>query len=145
MYLICCKSFGFLILIFIFAHKRQYIVFNMDKEDINANMMAPDFIMDDSNPTMIIKKIAERVKQNRLEMNLTQRALASRAGVSFASLRRFESTGEISIKSLVMLAVAMDATEEFSTLFSKPKYQSLDQLIASSNSYKIKKRGRRNE
>jgi len=108
-------------------------------------MMAPDFIMDDSNPTMIIKKIAERVKQNRLEMNLTQRALASRAGVSFASLRRFESTGEISIKSLVMLAVAMDATEEFSTLFSKPKYQSLDQLIASSNSYKIKKRGRRNE
>ena len=145
MYLICCKSFGFLILIFIFVHKRQYIVFNMDKEDINANMMAPDFIMDDSNPTMIIKKIAERVKQNRLEMNLTQRALASRAGVSFASLRRFESTGEISIKSLVMLAVAMDATEEFSTLFSKPKYQSLDQLIASSNSYKIKKRGRRNE
>jgi hypothetical protein len=145
MYLICFESFGFLILISIFVHKKQYIVFNMDKEDINANMIAPDFIMDDSNPTMIIKGIAERVKQNRLEMNLTQRALARRAGVSFASLRRFERTGEISIKSLVMLAVAMDATEEFSTLFSKPKFQSLDQLIASSNSFKIKKRGRRNE
>jgi len=111
--------------------------------DIKTNILANKFTLSDANPKTIAISLAERVKRNRLELNLTQKALASRAGVSFASLRRFENTGEISIKSLIMIAIALDATDEFATLFSKKKYQSIEELIAV-NDPKTKKRGRIN-
>ena len=102
-----------------------------------------DFILDDFNPDAILKKIAKQVKRNRLELNLSQHALAIRSGVSLGSLKRFEQTAEISLKSLVMLAVALDATEEFGLLFSGNKYQSIDELLIRENKH-IAKRGRRN-
>lgn len=83
--------------------------------------------MDDFNPDAILKKIAQQVKRNRLELNLSQNALAIRSGLTLGSLKRFEQTAEISLKSLVMLAVALDSTEEFGLLFSGKKYQSIDE------------------
>ena len=83
--------------------------------------------MDDFNPDAILKKIAQQVKRNRLELNLSQNALAIRSGLTLGSLKRFEQTAEISLKSLLMLAVALDSTEEFGLLFSGKKYQSIDE------------------
>ena len=51
-----------------------------------------------ANPSDIALQIAARVKARRLELNLTQEGLASRAGVKFATYRRFEQTGEISLR-----------------------------------------------
>lgn len=48
-----------------------------------------------NSPDAVIKGIAERVKERRLQLNLTQRALAKRAGMGYDAYRRFESTGEI--------------------------------------------------
>ena len=45
--------------------------------------------------------IADRLKRIRLDQNVSQEQLAERSGVSLESLRRFESKGEISLKSLV--------------------------------------------
>ena len=101
-------------------------------------MVVIDFLQD-SNPTAIMRGIAERVKRNRLELNLTQRALAVRSGVSFGSLRKFETTGEISLKSLVKIAIALDATDVFADLFSRKQYQSIDELIQKTE--KVRKRG----
>ena len=42
------------------------------------------------NPSDVAMQIAARVKVRRLELNLTQEGLASRAGVKFATYRRFE-------------------------------------------------------
>lgn len=39
--------------------------------------------------------VAERVKQRRLEKGWTQNMLATKSGVSLASYRRFESSGEM--------------------------------------------------
>ncbi|MBV5349372.1 helix-turn-helix transcriptional regulator [bacterium] len=90
-----------------------------------------------------MKKIAERLKRSRLELNLSQAALSAKSGVSWGSLKRFEHTGEISLRNLVMLAVALDSTEEFGLLFGKQQYQSIDELI-NKNKAKTAKRGRRN-
>jgi len=90
-------------------------------------------------PESILESIALRVKERRLEKNITQRTLASRAGISYASYRRFETTGEISFHSLVMIAIALDMTEDFDSLFTGKTYQSLDELL---NTEKIKKRKR---
>jgi len=94
-------------------------------------------------PDQMIRSVSQRVKERRLEKNLSQKSLASRAGLTLASYRRFETTGEISMRSLVMIALALDMTTEFETLFSTPAYQSIDQLLNLEKSKK-RKRGSRN-
>ena len=87
------------------------------------------------------KSIAGRVKSRRLELNLTQSGLASRAGVNIETYRKFERTGAISFQSLVKLAFAFNMTNDFNNLFAQKQYQSLDDLIESETS--IRKRGKR--
>jgi transcriptional regulator with XRE-family HTH domain len=55
--------------------------------------------------------------------------MAARSGVSFASVRRFESTGEISLASLLRIAVVLGYEGDFNNLFERTNYQSLDEII----------------
>ena len=96
-----------------------------------------------SNPAEVATQIATRVKTRRLELSLTQEGLASRAGIKFATYRRFEQTGEISLRGLLQIAFALNALAEFDTLFAQKQYKSLDDVLNESN--KIRKRGNRNE
>ena len=84
------------------------------KTGINDNILS----LIDKTPDLLMSGIAQRVKQRRLEKGWTQKMLAAKAGLSLPSYRRFESSGEISVRSLVMLAFALDMTDEFETLFS---------------------------
>lgn len=84
--------------------------------------------------------IAERVKLRRLEKGWTQNMLAAKSGVSLASYRRFESSGEMSLRSLVMLAFALDMTDEFEALFNSKTYQSIDDILRAGQ-LKQRKRG----
>lgn len=112
--------------------------------DINDNILAFNLFLDHNNPQKIIRGVAGRVKRNRLELNLTQQAMAKKAGMIFPSYRRFEATGEISFKSLVKIAVVLNATEEFGNLFTKRQYRNIDEVIAVVKN-KEKKRGRINQ
>ena len=97
-----------------------------------ANILAEnDILLDVYNPTEIAKGIADRLRKRRLEMNLTQKTLAKRAGVSLGSLKRFESTSEISLKHLLLIAVVLDATEEFGNLFLRRQFESINQALES--------------
>lgn len=98
--------------------------------------------LDNSNPKALAGMLAEKVRQFRLNLNLSQQALADKSGVSLGTLKRFETTHEISIKHLLMLAVALQATEEFNGLFPDPPFYRLDDLLKEQNSKK-RKRGRR--
>lgn len=66
----------------------------------------------------VLSELVERVKERRKELKLTQHILAQRSGVSYASIRRFESTGEISFTSLLKIASALNALADFNMLFS---------------------------
>ncbi len=88
--------------------------------------------------------IAKHVKQRRLEKGWTQNMLAAKSGVSLGSYRRFESSGEISLRSLVMIAFALDMTDEFETLFNNKTYQSIDDILKATQP-KQRKRGNKNE
>ena len=61
-----------------------------------------------STPNDVAKQIAARVKARRLELNLTQEGMAARAGLKFATYRRFEQTGEISLKGLLQIGFALN-------------------------------------
>lgn len=73
--------------------------------------------------------VAERVKMRRLELNLTQSGLAGRADVNLATYRKFERTGEISLKNLVKIAMSLDSIDEFQLLFGQKRYQSINDVI----------------
>ena len=95
-----------------------------------------------SNPNEVAIQIAGRVKARRLELNLTQEGLASRAGVKFATYRRFEQTGEISLRGLLQIGFALNCLNEFNALFAQKQYQSLDDVMNESNANR--KRGKKN-
>jgi transcriptional regulator with XRE-family HTH domain len=109
------------------------------KIDITDNILS----LIDKTPDEMMCSIAQRVRERRLEKNLTQMTLASRAGLTLASYRRFETTGEISLKSLIMIALALDMASEFDMLFSNPTYQNIDQLLNLAHKPR-RKRGARN-
>lgn len=74
-------------------------------------------------PNEIAKDIAEREKAMRKRQRMTQAELSVRSGVSLASLKRFEQTGEISFVSLLKIASVLDVMEEFDQLFTKKEYR----------------------
>ena len=78
--------------------------------------------------------IAARFKARRLAMNLPQRELAARSGVTWSSLKRFEREGLIALDSLLNLALVLNCLDDFDKLAVKsrpiPAAQSLDALLA---------------
>ena len=96
-----------------------------------------------NSPNEVATQLAARVKARRLELNLTQEGLATRAGIKFATYRRFEQTGEISLRGLIQIAFALNTLSEFDNLFAQKQYQSLDDVL---NEQKAnRKRGKKNE
>lgn len=77
----------------------------------------------------VLQKMAKRVKQRRLELNLTQKDFAKRAGVGYDAYRTFEKTGEITLRNLVLCATILDETHAFNGLFTQQKYQSIQDVI----------------
>ena len=94
-------------------------------------------------PHEVAKEIASRVKQRRLELGLTQRALARRADLALSTYRLFEQKGNISLKSLLNIAFALNTLDDFDNIFDKRQYTSIDELI--SGPQKTRKRGKENE
>lgn len=98
------------------------------------------FVM--NTPQEIQKKIAGRVRAKRLALNLSQKTLSERSGVSYGVLKKFERTGKISLESLLKLALALGSLENFKTLFLPEKLEtavSLDELLED----RKRKRGRK--
>jgi len=68
-------------------------------------------------PHEIAKKLAIRHKALRKQMKLSQAEMAERSGVSLGSLKRFETTGQISLESLLKLAHLLNRLEDFKPVF----------------------------
>lgn len=84
-------------------------------------------------PYEVSLELAEKAKAKRKYMKLTQAQLAERSGVSLGSLKRFERTGEISLSSLLKIAMVLDSLKEFDKLFEKPEYTSIEEILNDKN------------
>lgn len=102
-----------------------------------------EFPLDAFNPAALAKGIALRLRDRRLELNLTQQGLATKSGVSLGTLKRFENNYEISLKHLLMIAIVLDATGEFALLFSQKQYESIEEVLKATTKKK-RERGKRN-
>jgi transcriptional regulator with XRE-family HTH domain len=100
---------------------------------ISVNMMTPSEMQ---------KVVASKVRDLRLELNLSQQTLSEKSGVSYGSLKKFEQTGQISLESLLKLALILGCMDEFKVLFALKRAEealSLDDLIDDGK----RKRGRK--
>lgn len=75
-------------------------------------------------------EIAKRFVTIRKNRKISQQRLVSISGVPYASIRRFEKTGDISLSSLVKLALALQLYDDLDNLFkTRKEYKSIEDVI----------------
>ena len=70
-------------------------------------------------PRDIMIEMRDKFKRRRKSLKLTQSQLSTRANVSLGSLKRFESIGQISLDSLLKLALVLECLEDFERICEK--------------------------
>ena len=84
-------------------------------------------------PSEIQRSLSSSFKTARKTRKHGRREASIRSGVPEATIRRFEDTGEISLRQLLMLCDVYGSPKAAESLFPKPEPQSMDELIAMSN------------
>ena len=73
-------------------------------------------------PEEINLALAQRLSRIRKRCNISQLQLSERSNVSFGSIKRFETSGQISLISLTKLCVALGCVDEIRNLFTNVEY-----------------------
>ncbi len=91
------------------------------------------------------EKLAQKLRAMRVYYGFRRETLAQMSGVPEASIKRFELRGEISLRSLLRLAHALGALDDFDQLFSLPVAKSLDEIEKREGfaGTSVRKRGRK--
>lgn len=100
-------------------------------------------LIDYESPTEVARKIAARVKKQRLQLNLSQEGLAKRALVKLPTYRKFERTGQISLAALLRISFALNCLDDFGHLFVREQYESMSDVMRQNNH--PRQRGKRKE
>ena len=79
--------------------------------------------------------LARRVRRIRKRRKISQERLSEMSGVSYGSVKRFESTGNISLLSLTKIAIALDLAEEIRNMFTEVPYLSIEEVINESRGH----------
>lgn len=77
----------------------------------------------------LMKVVAGNVRAMRLKRNISQKDFASKVGIALPTYRRFETTGEISLRKLVEIAKFFDVARDIKNLFTKREYSSIEEVI----------------
>lgn len=86
-----------------------------------------DYLWD--TPIDVAIRLASRIKAIRKRKKITQKQLAARSNVSYASLRKFEQTGQISLESFIKLTMELGVVSEINELFTQPVYSSIEEVV----------------
>jgi transcriptional regulator with XRE-family HTH domain len=60
----------------------------------------------------ILLLISKKIKSERRLKKISQTDLANKSGVSFGSIKRFETSGEISLSSLIKILIALNLMDD---------------------------------
>ena len=98
----------------------------------------PDF----ETPQEMARLLAQRCRDKRLFLDLSQKSLSARSGVSTSVIKQFENIGKISLESLLKIALALGALGDFRTVFKPDSMQGILTLDDLLKEPKKRKRGR---
>ncbi len=68
---------------------------------------------DEKSPKEIMILLSKNIRDLRKEKKMSQKELSERSGVAYASIRKFESTGIISLESLLKISEALKRLTDF--------------------------------
>lgn len=97
-------------------------------------------------PDDVVNEIKTTLKKRRLELNLSQHTTSERSGVSLGTLKQFEKSGKISLKSFLKLTYVLGYFSEIRSLFMLDKIDTLDkwkEYASSNGKSKQRRRGRK--
>lgn len=95
--------------------------------------------MTPSETALLLAKLSQ---EKRLSLNLSQKSLSARSGVSLGVIKKFERLGKISLDSLLKVALVLGSLEDFKTLFRPTpleEFSSIEDLLKDTS----RKRGRK--
>jgi len=87
------------------------------------------YFLKQKTPGEITSLISRRLRVIRKRRKLSQQELSKKSGVSLGSVKRFETTGQISLTSLTKIAIALECENELLELFEAPPYQSIQEIV----------------
>lgn len=90
-------------------------------------------------PTEVMKELGMKARAKRLTQNLSQSGMAARSGVSLGSLKRFEATGQISLESLLKIAMSLNCMRDFEEVFCETPQRG--SLFSETKEAKTRQRG----
>lgn len=91
------------------------------------------FNFNQKTPKEISKLIVDRIRDIRKRKKLSQEKLSEKSGVSLGSVKRFENSGEISLSSLIKIAIALNCEDDFVQLFEDVPFESIQEVIDEQN------------
>ena len=71
---------------------------------------------DQKSPKEIMILLSKNIIALRKQVKMSQRELSERSGVAYASIRKFESTGIISLESLLKICEALKRLTDFESI-----------------------------
>lgn len=80
-------------------------------------------------PEELDKKLAMRVRNIRKRRSISQQKLSDISGMSYGSVKRFETTGQISLLALTKIAIALDISDELRNIFTQVPYRNIEEVI----------------
>lgn len=82
-------------------------------------------------PSKAQDKLAENVRQRRLNMDLTQEGLSKRSGVPLPTLRKFEQKGVISLESYLKILMVVGGLEKMldALTIEQQSFSSIDDVL----------------
>ncbi|ASM01745.1 MULTISPECIES: helix-turn-helix domain-containing protein [Serratia] len=97
-----------------------------------------------SKPSEIVKLLCERLRTERLALQMTQTDVAARAGVGANTVSNLEAGRNVSLESVVRVAMVLGRSKELEGLFL-PKLDSLEDIIRYENSAKRQRSKRKSK
>jgi transcriptional regulator with XRE-family HTH domain len=94
------------------------------------NILAMEkYLFEKKTPLDIARIVSANLRKRRKEMKLTQEEFSKKSGVSLGSIKRFETSYQISLISLIKIAFVIECSDELAGLFSQKKYNSIGDII----------------
>ena len=84
-------------------------------------------------PIDLARKVAGDFRKLRKSRRVTIKTLSEKSGVSYASIKRFEHSGEISFVSLIKLASVLNFEAPIRELFENAPPQTIEEILRGNN------------
>jgi transcriptional regulator with XRE-family HTH domain len=84
-------------------------------------------------PSQILRRVGAQAKARRLALGRSQRDVAEAAGISRATLLRFEAGQSIDFQAVIRVLIALDAENDLASLFPLPETRTLDEILAATS------------